>query len=63
MSSGPRYVVKRDWQGPYVISREGWLICRTLTERGAIRKAKRMNREWEFMNQPPVRVWPKEDES
>jgi hypothetical protein len=39
------------------------IVHRTFTERGAIWKAKRLNREDERMNEKPVRIWPKEDES
>jgi hypothetical protein len=55
-SRKPRYVVERDWRGPYVRFVPLGTVRRTFTERGAIRKAKRLN-------QPPVRIWPKEDES
>lgn len=62
-SSKPMYVVNRDHIGPYVASGTGWFMFRTMTERGAIREAKRLNREYELKQKPSVRVWPKEDES
>ena len=63
MSSNPRYVVECDWQGPYVLFVPLGRMHRTWTVRGAIWKAKRLNREDERQSQPPVRVWPKDDES